>query len=81
MPYLNNAFQSKNFKLMYPAEMLDFKTYLEQNQCPVTDRLCDEEGVWLYQNLLLGEKSDMDDVAAAIEKIHDHSAEIKKSLK
>jgi len=81
MPYLNNAFQSKNFKLMYPPEMLDFKTYLEQNQCPVTDRLCDEEGIWIPQNLLLGGKSDMDDIAAAIEKIYKHSDAIKKALK
>lgn len=81
MPYLNNAFQSKNFKLMYPPEMLDFKTYLEQNQCPVTDRLCGEEGIWIPQNLLLGGKSDMDDIAAAIEKIYKHSDAIKKALK
>ncbi len=80
MPYLNNAFQSKNYKLMYPPEMLDFNTYLERNQCPVTDRLCDEEGVWIYQNLLLGEKSDMDDIAGAIEKIQKHSYTIKKEL-
>jgi perosamine synthetase len=81
MPYLNNAFQSKNFQLMYPPEMLDYNAYLERNQCPITDKLCDEEGVWLFQNLLLGEKSDMDLIAAAIEKIYNHCEEIKKGVK
>ncbi|MFK5973795.1 MAG: DegT/DnrJ/EryC1/StrS family aminotransferase [Flavobacteriaceae bacterium] len=81
MPYLNNAFKSKNFKLMYPPEMLNFKTYLEQNQCPVTDMICNQEGVWIYQNLLLGEKSDMEVIAAAIEKIYKHSDVIRKTLK
>ncbi|GAI90191.1 unnamed protein product, partial [marine sediment metagenome] len=43
MPYLNNAFQSKNFQKMYPRKMLDIDKYLEQNQCPENDRLCNEE--------------------------------------
>lgn len=80
MPYLNNAFQSKNFKLMYPPEMLDINTYLERNQCPVTDMLCDEEGIWIYQNALLGSRSDMDDIALAIQKVQKNSSEIKKAI-
>jgi len=81
MPYLNNTFQSKNFKLMYPPEMLDINTYLERNQCPVTDMLCDEEGIWIYQNALLGSRSDMDDIAMAIRKIQKNSSEIKRAIK
>jgi len=34
--------------------------------------------VWFGQNMLLAEKSDMDDIAGAIERIH-HSAEKIKS--
>ncbi len=78
MPYLNNAFQSKNFKLMYPKEMLDIHIYNEQNQCPENDRLCDEEAVWLSQNMLLTGRKDMDDIANAIEKIHDNAERINK---
>jgi hypothetical protein len=44
--------------------------------CPVTERACAEEGVWLTQNMLLGSKVDMDDIADAIAKIHDHAGEI-----
>ncbi len=74
-PYLNNAFQSKNYQKMYSKEMLDFDKYAEQNNCPENDVLC-EEAVWLMQNLLLGTKSDMDDIANAIEKIHNNSDKI-----
>ena len=68
-PYLGHAFQTKNFKLMYPKELLDIKRYMEDNQCPENDRLC-EEAIWLFHNILLGSKQDMDDIAVAIDKIH-----------
>ena len=76
-PYLSNAFQSKNFQKMYPKEMLDFDKYKEQNQCPMNDVLC-LEAVWLTQNLLLGGKSDIDDIAVAIERIHKNADKIRK---
>jgi len=41
----------------------------EQVNCPVTERACREEAIWLYQSLLLGSKADMDDIAAAVWKI------------
>jgi dTDP-4-amino-4,6-dideoxygalactose transaminase len=37
--------------------------------CPVSDRACDEEGVWLQQNLLLGTETDMDSIVEAMAKI------------
>ena len=76
MPYIKNVMQTKNFKLMYPSEMLDYNKYLERNQCPANDQLC-EEAVWFAQNMLLAEKSDMDDIAAAIERIHKNAEKIK----
>jgi perosamine synthetase len=80
MPYLNNAFQSKNFRKMYPKKMLDFETYLQQNQCPEND-ICNEEAIWLSQNMLLGDEADMNDIYNAIEKIHDNAEKITDSLK
>jgi dTDP-4-amino-4,6-dideoxygalactose transaminase len=79
-PYLENAFQSKNFQKMYPKEMLDFKKYSENNHCPENDVLC-QETVWFMQNLLLGDRSDMDDIAFAIEKIHANADKINNALK
>ena len=78
-PYLKDAFQTKNFKAMYPKERLDFKKYSERNQCPENDMLCNE-AVWLFQSMLLADKTDMDDVATAIDKIKKNANTIKKSL-
>ena len=76
-PYLAQTFQTKNFQKMYPKEMLDINIYNSQNECPENDRLCNEEAVWLGQNLLLAEKKDLDDIANAIEKIHDNVDQLK----
>jgi dTDP-4-amino-4,6-dideoxygalactose transaminase len=39
--------------------------------CPNSDLICDQ-AVWLGQNLLLGDASDVDDIADAFEKVHEH---------
>lgn len=81
MPYLQNAFESKNYKKMYPAKMLDIKAYMQQNDCPNNDKLCNEESVWLFQSMLLGSKEDMDDIASGIEKVYSNAEAIKKAAK
>ena len=77
MPFIGNAFQTKNYKKMYSKKMLDINKYNEQNKCPVSDRLCGEEAVWLTQSMLLGSRSDMDDIAMAIEKVQKNAGNIK----
>ncbi len=77
MPYLKQAFQSRNFRKMYPEEMLDIHNYNARNQCPENDLLCKDEAVWLSQSMLLAGKKDMDDIAMAIEKIHRNAGKIK----
>ena len=76
MVFLENVLKTKNFKLMYPPEMLDYTKYMERNQCPANDQLC-EEAAWFHQNLLLAEKSDMDDIATAVERIYKNAENIK----
>ncbi len=44
--------------------------------CPVAENACANEAVWLGQNQLLGPKSDMDDIAAAIVKIKANVGEL-----
>jgi hypothetical protein len=52
---------------IYSAQVL--KELEERNShCPENDRLC-QEAVWLPQNLLLGTRQDMDQIAEAIRKI------------
>jgi dTDP-4-amino-4,6-dideoxygalactose transaminase len=41
-------------------------------QCPNAGILCREQCLWLGQNLLLGSREDMDDIALAFEKIYEH---------
>jgi hypothetical protein len=54
---------------------------LERTRCPQNDIICNEEGAWFGQNLLLGSRSDMDYIVAAINKIHKNAESIKKSVK
>lgn len=79
-PYLKSYFDSKNFRKMYPKKMLNFAKYIEKNHCPENDLLC-EEAVWFSNSMLLASKSDMDNIAFAIEKIHKHAEQIKNSFK
>ena len=50
-----------------PGVDADYSQYAEL--CPNSERAC-REMVWLEHRLLLGERGDMDDIVAAIEKIH-----------
>ncbi|MGV3509291.1 MAG: DegT/DnrJ/EryC1/StrS family aminotransferase [Sphingobacteriaceae bacterium] len=78
MPFINEAFQSKNFKRMYSEKDLNYKEYLQRNKCSNNEILCTEEAVWLSQNLLLGTKSDMNDIASAMTKIYKNAEQLKK---
>ncbi len=77
MPYLENAFQSSNFRKFYPEKRLVYSEYAEANHCPISDRLCEEEAVWINQKVLLGSDRDMEKVAGAIEKIFNHAEKLK----
>jgi len=56
------------------VERLDYRRV----RCPNSDLVCAEQCVWLAQNLLLGSREDMDDIAAAFEKIHEHQEALKE---
>ncbi|HVX67345.1 MAG TPA: DegT/DnrJ/EryC1/StrS family aminotransferase [Bryobacteraceae bacterium] len=71
--FLAQAFQARSYQALYPAETLAH--WRERNDCPANDRLC-EEAVWFTQNMLLGPRTDMDQIAAAVRKIHAHAAEL-----
>jgi dTDP-4-amino-4,6-dideoxygalactose transaminase len=45
-----------------------------KSQCPNSDLICREQGLWLEQNLLLGSEQDVDDIGAAFDKVHTHRA-------
>ncbi len=44
--------------------------------CPVCEKACAGEAVWLSQATLLGTRHDMDDIVAAVAKVQQYAAEI-----
>ncbi|RIJ48552.1 DegT/DnrJ/EryC1/StrS family aminotransferase [Maribellus luteus] len=78
MPFLENAFNSRFFKKFYQKERLDYNRYTEENMCPLNEKLCNEQAVWISQNVLLSSKNDMENIAYAIEKIRKNADHIKQ---
>lgn len=79
--FIKAAFESKLYQKVYDKRDLDHADFLDKNQCPISDRICNEEAIWLTQNMLLGDKSSMDDIANAIEKIQANADKIVKKMK
>ena len=59
------------YNILYAA-----KAHYNNVSCPECDRICAEESIWIFQNMLLGDESDMDDIVEAILKIKQHSDEL-----
>lgn len=64
--YKQPLFQKKNFMCYAIPDEVDYTGV----SCPVAERACHEEGVWILQHAMLGTKDDMKDFARAILKIH-----------
>lgn len=75
-PFIKNTLSNRAYSYAYPKERID--RYHRENECPVNDRLCNEEAVWLFQQMLLGSKSDMDQIAGAIRKIQKNAGQLAK---
>ena len=63
--YKQPLFQEKNFMCYAIPEEVDYTKV----SCPVTEKACYEEAVWILQHGMLGPKEDMDKFAQAIIKI------------
>jgi dTDP-4-amino-4,6-dideoxygalactose transaminase len=71
--FLKTALESRAYKKLFPENVL--KNWEERNECPENNKLC-EEAVWFTQNMFLGTKNDMDQIAEAIRKIQKHTGEL-----
>ncbi|MEW6253803.1 MAG: DegT/DnrJ/EryC1/StrS family aminotransferase, partial [Planctomycetota bacterium] len=47
-------------------------------RCPVAERACADEALWIYQSALLGPPEDVADIAAALEKVYANRAGLKQ---
>ncbi len=70
-PFLKNTLDSRAYRAVYSARRL--AEYEERNHYPANDKLC-EEGIWLTQTMLLGSKTDMDQIAEAARKLQAQAA-------
>jgi dTDP-4-amino-4,6-dideoxygalactose transaminase len=64
--YKQPVFQKRNFGCYAIPEEVDYtKVY-----CPVAEKACYEDAVWILQPAMLGSREDMEKFAEAIRKIH-----------
>lgn len=70
---VEDALRSKAYQRIYPKEKL--AAYAAENECPECDRLV-LETVGFHQSMLLGTRRDMDDICAAVAKIHENRSKI-----
>lgn len=53
----------------------------QADRCVNADLLCREQAIWLEQSLMLGARNDIDDIARAFEKVHEHRNELAATLR
>jgi perosamine synthetase len=70
---LKATLKTRAYQRIYPPELLN--GWVDRNQCPVNDRLC-QEAIWFTQTQLLGPRSDMDEIFMAIRRIQVHADEL-----
>ncbi len=76
-PMINEVFKSDIYRKFYSAEELDFEAYKERNHCPELIKTFDS-ALWIWHGgLMLGTRSDMEDIVNAIDKIHNNIAKLK----
>ncbi len=67
-------FQNKAFGPYLPKASA--KLNYGKAHCPNSDLICLEQCVWLEQNLLIGSRADVDDIACAFEKVYENRKEL-----
>lgn len=75
-PFIEKTLNSRGYQNIYSKERL--AKYREMNVCPANDRLC-ETGLFMGQQVLLGNRPDVEQVAEAIRKIQAHAADLAKA--
>ncbi len=73
--YKQPLFQKKNFMCYAIPETVDYSKV----QCPVTEKACYEEAVWIMQQAMLGSSRQMEQFASAILKIQNATREMAKN--
>jgi perosamine synthetase len=76
-PFLKEALAGRGYQRIYDAKTL--AEWSERSACPANERLCDE-AVWFTQNMLIGPRGDMDQIAEAVRKIQANAGKLATEL-
>ena len=74
--YVTSLRENRHYRRLYSAET--WARWEKQAACPQNDLLC-AQSVWLAQTMLLGSRTDMEQIAEAVRKIQAHAAEIARA--
>jgi len=76
--FLDQVFYNHGCPILCPYRdftPVDYAAFAEK--CPVAEKACTEETIWLEHRLLLGDHEDMDDIIAAMQKVIRHINELR----
>jgi hypothetical protein len=73
--YVQGLAKNKYYLKIYGEKVM--KQWLERNQCPQNDKLTGEQSLWFFQTMLLGSKTQMEQMVEAIRKIQKYARETK----
>lgn len=76
-PFLENTARARMFRAIYTEREL--AGWRERNRHLPANDLVTQESLWFSQNILLGERRDMEDIAAAFAKVRRHAEKLKAS--
>ncbi|MEI6679911.1 MAG: DegT/DnrJ/EryC1/StrS family aminotransferase [Mariniphaga sp.] len=74
--YVTGLAKNKHYLNIYGEKTMN--QWLERNQCPQNDKLTSEQSVWFFQNMLLGSRTEMEQIVKAILKIQKYAPELNK---
>lgn len=75
--FIRKAIETRAFQKLFGRSRLT--KYLSDIHCPMTEKACNEQAVWIPQPVLLGTKKDMNHIVEAIQKIHRYGEELNKT--
>jgi dTDP-4-amino-4,6-dideoxygalactose transaminase len=76
-PYVTGLAKNKHYLNIYGEKTMN--QWLERSQCPQNDVLTSDQSIWLFQTMLLGSRTEMEQIVQAILKIREYAGEIRKS--
>ena len=72
-PFIKNTLHTRGYQKIYSRDYV--ARWEAANQCPENDKLC-QEAVWFTQAMFLGPRSDMDQIAEAVRKVHASAGDV-----